>query len=155
LVGWAARSGRFLFHKDTSCRLGPIRAKIDAARGTPFRFLNAHTPTLLPSLQAGGAGYCGTAANVYPGLLAWLCARHTTEPGRAERLQTLLGVMDRAVAHKYPTSAKAYLASLGLPITTFCRARPTPLEEPDETVLAHLRALVAALENEYADSLPV
>lgn len=151
-VAWAARSGRYLLLKDTACRMGPIRAKVAATRGTPLRFLNAHTPTLLASLQVGGDGYCGTAANWYPRLLVWLSAHHAAQPERAARLQHLLGVMDRTAAHKYPASAKAFLARLGLPIEAWCRVPCPEIEEPDITILEHLVALVA--EEERALGLP-
>lgn len=143
MLGWAARSERFLFHKDTCCRIGPIRSKIAAARGTPFRFFNAHTPTLLASLQSGGHGYSGTAANMYPELLVWLCQHYVSEPETATRLQHLLSVCDRAAAHKYPTVAKECLAALGLPIGPHCRVSQVPLDEPDRTILGHLLALVS------------
>ena len=142
MLGWAAGTGRFLFHKDTSCRIGPIRAKIAAAQGTPFRFYNANTPTLLGSLQAGGDGYSGTAANFYPELLVWLCRRHADQPERAARLQHLLTVCDRAAAHRYPATAKQYLADLGLPIGVHCRITQAPLEEPEFTMVRHLREVV-------------
>ena len=142
-IRWAAQSGRFLFHKDTSCRIGAIHDKIAATRGTRFRFFNAHTPTLLASLRAGGDGYSGTAANLYPELLAWLCRHHGEDPARAERLQHLLSVCDRAAAFKYPTVAKEYLALLGLPIEPVCRVPQVPLDEPDRTILKHLVALAS------------
>jgi len=145
---WAASTGRYLFHKDTCRRIGPIRDKIAATRGTPFRFYNAHTPTLLASLRAGGAGYSGTAANLYPELLVWLCRHYAERPERAERLQHLLSVCDRAAATQYPTVAKEYLAADGLPIGPTCRVPQTPLEEPDRTILHDLMALV---RDEYAD----
>ncbi len=147
---WAAGTGRILFHKDTCCRIEPIRRKIEATRGTPFRFYNAHTPTLLESLRAGGAGYSGTAANLYPELLVWLCRHYADRPDRAERLQHLLSVCDRAAAYQYPTVAKEYLAACGLPIEPYCRVAQTSLGEPDRTILGHLLALA---RDEYADLL--
>jgi 4-hydroxy-tetrahydrodipicolinate synthase len=142
LLGWTARTGRFHFHKDTSCRFGPIREKIAATRGTPFRFYNANTPTLLGSLEAGGDGYSGTAANWFPELIVWLCRHYAEEPERAARLQHLLTVCDRMVHHRYPATAKQYLANLGLPIEPHCRIPQVALEEPDMTMLEHLREVV-------------
>ena len=40
-----------------------------------------------PSLQRGVAGLSPVAANCYPELFAWLCAHHSDEPVKAERLQ--------------------------------------------------------------------
>jgi len=154
MLAWAARSGRFYLLKDTTCRLGPIRAKIQAVQGTPLRFLNAHTPTLLKSLRAGGHGYCGTAANWYPQLLVWLCEHAETDPARAESLQHLLGVADKAVAFRYPRSAKVYLRSLGIPIGPSCREPCEGLEERDLTVLDHLRDLVTEQSTDLGIAAP-
>jgi len=157
--GWLAHTGRFVFHKDTSCRIGPMRDKIEASVDTPLAFYNAHTPTLLESIRAGGSGYCGTAANVYPELLVWLCDQAVSQPGRAESLQHLLGVCDRAVAHKYQAHkyhalARTYLRDLGLPIGMRYRADSSPLEEPDLTVLSHLKHLVSRAREELGIAEP-
>ncbi len=153
--GWAGHTGRFVFHKDTCCRMAPIRAKIDATKDTPLAFYNAHTPTLLDSIRAGGEGYCGTAANVYPELLAWLCTHAESDPQEAERLQNLLGVCDRAVAHKYHALARAYLRRQGLPIGPRARGHDEELAEPDVTVLTHLEHLVAITRSDLGITTPI
>lgn len=57
---WAAATGRFFFHKDTSCAMQPIREKLEAVKDLPnFKFFNAHAGTLLYSLEQGGAGFSG------------------------------------------------------------------------------------------------
>ena len=142
LLAWAAQTGRILFLKDTCSRLDPIRAKIAAVAGTPLRFYNANAASLLPSLQAGGHGFSGIAANCYPQLYAWMVAHWRERPALAERLQWLLGVGEAVVRHKYPTSAKAYLALAGVPIGERCRVPQVPLDEEDRTILAQLRAIV-------------
>ncbi|MGQ9683223.1 MAG: dihydrodipicolinate synthase family protein [Anaerolineae bacterium] len=142
LLAWAAGTGRILFLKDTCSRLALIRAKIAAVAGTPLRFYNADAASLLPSLQAGGHGFSGIAANCYPQLYDWMVAYWHERPAMAERLQWLLGVGEAVVRHKYPTSAKAYLALAGVPIGERCRVPQEPLDEEDRTILAQLHSIV-------------
>eukprot|EP01047_Picozoa_sp_COSAG01_P107682 COSAG01_NODE_36674_length_514_cov_0.686747_1_plen_92_part_10 len=64
LLAWCAKSGRFIFHKDTCCNTEEIEAKLQAvaslgARGAGFRFYNANVETLLFSNARGGAGFSG------------------------------------------------------------------------------------------------
>ena len=150
LLGWAGATGRFVFHKDTACELEPIRAKLAAARGTPLSWFNANCQTLLASLQAGGDGYCGIAANVCPELFAWLCRHAESHPDAAQRLQRFLSLVDVAVSRKYPTSAKLFLASVGLPIGPNCRTGTATFREDELLVLDHLRGLA----RETFESLP-
>ena len=122
VISWAAHSGRFVFHKDTSCDLNAIRAKIGAVGGAPFAFYNANTPTLLDSLLAGAHGYCGVGANFYPSLYVWLC-HHASQSSRSQHLQRFLSVGDLATRDKYPACAKVYLGMmLELQLTPTCRS---------------------------------
>lgn len=138
LMGWAARTDRFLFHKDTCCEAGPIAAKIAAVRGTGFRFFNANTATLLGSLEAGGDGYSGIGANFYTDLYAWLCRGFAERPEEAARLQRFLSVGDRVVSYKYPRSAKRFLGLGGLRLGERCRTECATLMEEDLLTLRHL-----------------
>lgn len=122
LLGWAARTGRFFFTKDTCCDLAWIEAKLAAVEGSPLRFYNAHTATLLPSLQAGGHGFSGVGANAIPHLYAWLCRHHAGEPALAGELQAFLSASSPAVDGHYPYSVKHYLGIHGLPVAPVCRA---------------------------------
>lgn len=148
-LGWAASTGRFRFHKDTSCAMDTIRTKLTAIHTSDaaFRWFNAHGPSLLDSLTAGGDGYSGIAANCFPRLYVWLCANHRTRPEQAQRVQHFLSVADMAVRNRYPASAKRFLGLLGLPIGPRCRI-PTqqPSGDDDESLLlAHLRESADAL----------
>lgn len=147
LLAWAARGGRFRFLKDTCCRRDQIDAKLAAIRGTSLRWFNAHCPSLLHSLRAGGHGYSGIAANFYPGLFVRLCAEFATCPEAAERLQRFLTLADLTIRHRYPAAAKHYLGMLGLPVGVACRVQVPPLTLPDDEalVLANLRAATAEL----------
>lgn len=145
LLRWVAQSGRFVFYKDTCCRLDLIDAKLAAVHGTVLRWFNAHCPSLLHSLRAGGHGYSGIAANFYPELFVRLCASYSRRPDEAERRQRFLTLADLTIRSRYPASAKRYLGMIGLPVGTRCRAAvPAPPRDDDEDlVLANLRAAVA------------
>jgi len=127
LIGWCASTGRFHFHKDTSCNMVDIQAKLAAVQ-PPFRFYNANIETLLPSLRAGGAGFSGISANFYPHLHAWMCqavagaAAAGADRGAAKRQKSavpldvairkvhdFLTLAEGTVVIRYPASAKAYL----------------------------------------------
>jgi 4-hydroxy-tetrahydrodipicolinate synthase len=144
LLRWTAQSGRVRFLKDTCCQRDLIVAKLKAIRGTSLHWFNAHCPTLLHSLRAGGHGYSGIAANFYPELFVRLCAGFATEPEAVVALQRFLTLADMAIRHRYPASAKRYLGLLGLPIGTPCRtAVAAPGTDDDqELVLATLLEVV-------------
>ncbi len=142
LIGSLAATGRYLFHKDTCTDIEAIRAKIAATRDTPFRFYNAQTATLLDSLRAGGDGYSGTAANLFPSLQAWLCAHHADEPDTAEELQRFLSTVEPAVRTKYPNSAKLFESLYGVPIKPHSRMRETLFGDDDHRVLGALKEMV-------------
>ncbi len=148
LLGWAASTGRILFHKDTVCALGPIRAKVAASRGTPLGWYNAHCPSLLDSLRSGGHGYSGIAANFYPDLFVRLCTDYAHQPENADRLQRFLTLADGTIRHRYPASAKRWLALQGLPISETCRvAVPAVRADDDERLmLENLRHLLEELK---------
>ncbi|MFC1453443.1 dihydrodipicolinate synthase family protein [Verrucomicrobiota bacterium] len=146
-VRWAASSGRFLFLKDTSCRIDLITSKIAACRGTPLVFLNAHMATILESLQAGGLGCCPVAANFYPSLFVWLCRHGLDHPQQAERLQAYAASAFRAL-RGYPGSAKRYIAMQGVPIGSTCRKGKLKFTDEDAKQLENLREEVLAWERE-------
>jgi len=148
LMGWAAGSGRFFFHKDTCCKMEPIEAKIAAVRGSAFRFYNAHTASLLDSLRAGGDGFSSTGANFHPWLYAWLCANYEHYPQRAERLQWFLSVADKVVSHKYPAAAKISMALSGLGIGPYCRVGNPQFDEGERRTIEHMWRYARALQGE-------
>ncbi len=150
LLRWAAESGRFRFLKDTCCRIDQIEAKLHAVRGTPLRWFNAHCPSLLHSLRAGGDGYSGIAANFYPDLFVRLCARFADAPAAAGRLQRFLTLADLTIRSRYPASAKRYLGELGLPVGPTCRipVPAAPADDDEALVLANLREAVAGVRAE-------
>ncbi len=117
-----AETGRFFFHKDTCCDAAKIRQKIEAIEGTPLRFYNAHSLTLLDSLRAGGSGYSGTGANFFPEIFVELCETFDCDPERAEEIQCFLEAVDPLIANDgYPQNAKMFLQYRNLGITSRVR----------------------------------
>ena len=119
--------GRLAFLKDTCCDAGKIAEKLRACAGTELKIYNANLATCLESLRLGCAGYSGTSANFYPGLLAELCRCFREDPERAEELQEFFDLIQRHVEFKYPRSAKRFLNRLGIPMRDFCRVACDPL----------------------------
>lgn len=151
VLAWAAATGRFVFHKDTCLEIGRIRAKIAATAGTPLRFFNAEMSSLSDSLAAGGHGFSGIAANLYPELLVWLCANWSAPAAR--RLQLLLSVAEMTAEHKYPASAKLFLGETRrVAISPACRVDVSPLTEHDRRAVAHLAEYLQGLELPGADA---
>lgn len=139
-LAWAAATGRFTYHKDTSGDFAAISAKLDAVRGTALSFTTAHTPTALRSLRAGAAGLCPIAANYYPHLYARLW-RERDDPS-ALTLQTRLTELEQIATPKYPLSAKHYLRLQGLPIGPRCRAVDLDWTTADQNALGELQRRV-------------
>ncbi len=150
-LGWCASSGRFKFIKETSRSVPTIQEKIEAVKGTPLRFYNANTATLLDSLLAGGDGFCGVSANVYPDLHVWLCQSFADRPEDARALQRFLTVAEKAVAHNYPAASKLYLSRRGMAIGPTCRVRDFEFHEVDRILLDHL----SDLADEWRDRLGI
>jgi len=138
MLGWCASTERFCFIKDTSCDMDLIGPKLAAINGSGLKFFNANTPTLLDSLVAGGDGYCGTAANFYPDLFAWMCRYFENEPELAADVQRFLSVANKVAGHKYKSSAKLFLSMLGLPILPICRDKKETFKAEDYVTLKHL-----------------
>jgi 4-hydroxy-tetrahydrodipicolinate synthase len=149
-LGWAASTGRFVFHKDT-CLIGTqIRSKLAAVRGTRLRLFNAEMASLLESLQAGAYGFSGIAANYYPELTVWLCRHALDRPDDSRRLHDLLTVAEQVVDTKYPTAAKRFLRQSGrVPaIGDVCRVQSVGFSEHDDRTLRSLDRLTATLAAE-------
>lgn len=139
-LAWLAGSGRFLYHKDTSCDAGAIQRKLGAIRGTPLGLYNANTPTALDSLRWGARGLSPIAANFHPELFAHLLRTFQTDPHAEDlvALEALLSVMDNVTHAFYPLAAKLYLRERGLPISPACRTPVPPMEYEDAAKLAAL-----------------
>ncbi|MCX8013972.1 MAG: dihydrodipicolinate synthase family protein, partial [Rectinema sp.] len=121
LVAFSVQTGRFGFLKDTSCRIGDIRAKLEAARGSRFKLFNANAATLLASLQAGAAGYSGIMTHFHADLYVWMCRHWKDEPELAQELQDFLGLASVIEYQLYPVNAMYALRLEGLPIALHSR----------------------------------
>ncbi|QOR71837.1 dihydrodipicolinate synthase family protein [Ruania alkalisoli] len=124
-----ASTGRFVFYKDTSHRMDTMTARIGASRGTPLKHYNAEISSLVSTQRAGGHGFCGYAANIYPDLVAWLCANYESEAvAEVERVQRLLSIAEHGINSRYPSSAKYLLAHRsGLQVLPVSRWKPEPI----------------------------
>jgi len=125
IMRFCVETGRFGFLKDTSCRLDDMRAKIAAAKGSPFKLFNANAATLLASLREGAAGYSGVMTNFHADLYSWLCAHWRRDPKAAEELQDFLGFASVVECQFYPTNAMYALSLEGLPIRLASRRQDT------------------------------
>jgi 4-hydroxy-tetrahydrodipicolinate synthase len=132
-LGWAARSGRFVFHKDTSCDLAAVTAKVAAARNTPLRIFNAHVPILVDCIRAGGDGFSGIAANAYPNLVS------AAVVGQTARVQDFLTANEPTLNRKYPLSVKVLAGLAGIPIQPVTRRNIEPMTPAQMDTLRALR----------------
>lgn len=121
-IQWCADTGRFYFLKDTCCDMKQIQRKLDIIHGTNLKLYNANTTTLLESLRAGAAGFCGVMDNFHPGLYTWLCENYEDE--KADEISDFLAVASLIERQYYPVNAKYHLAVCeGLHMTTKCRTK--------------------------------
>lgn len=123
LLSVLSGSGRFFYHKDTSCESASIEKKVNALKGTNFNLYNADTPTSLDSLTFGASGISPIAGNFYPELYSFLLT-HYKASGTSDEvnlLHAMLTLMDRVVHTFYPFSAKVFLQKRGLRISTQTR----------------------------------
>lgn len=127
-LAWVAGTDRFGFLKDTCCSIDTIRQRIARLSGSSVQLFNANTQTLLLSLQAGAAGFCGIGANYFPELFGWLGEHFAEQAELASELQQFLtNYCDLTEGPYYPVVAKEYLRSRGVPIGPWSRRRPADL----------------------------
>lgn len=133
VMHWLGETGRFIYHKDTSCDPDAIKGKIKAVEGSPLSFYNADTATALISLQSGASGISPIGANFFPELYSFLIdgVNRGSAPEELTYLHAQLNVMDTLVDQYYPLSAKVFLQQRGLSITSVCRL-PVPRMSPKD-----------------------
>lgn len=140
MMKWLGETGRFFYHKDTSCDLEAIKAKVKAIEGTQLSFYNADTPTALASIENGASGISPIGANFYPELYTFLISQFNSNR-KSEALAHLnaqLDVMDTLVHRYYPFSAKLFLRQRGLPIAPVCRIPVRKMRPVDNMKLQDL-----------------
>lgn len=123
LLKWLGETGRFFYHKDTSCDPQSIKMKLKAVKNTSLAFYNADTPTALISLQEGASGISPIGANFYPELYVSLINKFYdhVNGGELSWMESQLTLMDAVADQCYPFSAKYFLQQRGLNITSVCR----------------------------------
>jgi 4-hydroxy-tetrahydrodipicolinate synthase len=124
ILRWSVSTGRFRYMKDTCCDIDLIRERLEVLRGSDFLLFNANCQTLLESVRAGAAGYCGIMCNFHPQLYRWLCDNSETQPEAADRLQALLGTIGFTEGGMpYPLTAKYHMGLEGIPTENIARNR--------------------------------
>ena len=116
-----------------------------------MKLYNANAQTLLSSLRAGGAGYCGVMCNFHPKLYSWLCKNFEKQPDTAEKLQSVLGTAAFTEALAYPVTAKYHLKEIvGLPLDSIVtRKRPaSDLQEYDIDCIRQMAMLADMAEKQ-------
>ena len=140
-LAWVASTGRFLYHKDTSCDLDEIKVKIEVTRNTDLGIYNAHVPTGIESLGYGARGLSPIGANLYPELFSGLLNRlhDTAKQKEVKKLNDTLNMMDTIIHRNYPYVAKLFLQKRGFEINTHCRTPRIRMKPKDlnklETVM--------------------
>jgi 4-hydroxy-tetrahydrodipicolinate synthase len=147
-------SGRFGFLKDTSCRMGDIKTKLEIAKGSNFKLFNANAATLLDSLRAGAAGYSGIMTNFHADLYTWLCAHWEKHGELAEELQAFIGLASVIEYQLYPVNAMYALQGEGLPFKLVSRrADPSKFTESMKLEVTQLMRLSHVFSARFS-SLP-
>lgn len=112
ILSWCLSTGRFGYIKDTCCDEAEIERRLAIIGGTPLRLFNANAQTLLPSLNAGGAGYCGVMCNFHPELYVWLTHNFKNQPETAKTVAAFLSVAAFTESLAYPITAKYHLSDI-------------------------------------------
>lgn len=146
-LGWAASTGRVLFHKDTSHNLDLMKQKLAAISGTGLKFFNTQMGTLIDTLEAGGHGFSSYAANLYPELVQWVSVNFDKDRATALKVQQLLAIAEHSINSKYPASAKYFVSqNAGVDIATTCRSIYDVMSRHDQLPLLALIDYVKGLD---------
>ena len=126
MIAHVTGTGRFAFIKDTCCDRLEIARRVRWIEDTPSpamkpALFNANAQTLLDTLRAGAAGYCGVMCNFHPALYAELCRVYKTEPEYAELLAALLSQAAFIEYIDYPSIAKYHLDKIGIRMSAASR----------------------------------
>lgn len=115
-VAQVAASGRFHFMKDTCRQIEPFSAKVKAAAGSNLKLYQANLAVLPPSMDAGGAGFCGWLPIVSPELCAQVCDLSLPADLRRRAHDKLMAFNEVLISGGFPASGKYLLSLRGLPI---------------------------------------
>lgn len=147
LLGDFVKTGRVIYHKDTSLDINHVREKLKHAGNSSFGLYDAYMVHAVESLQAGAAGLSCIQGNYFPELIVWICQNYANAD-RKNELDTVMNSirqnMDRM--HRfYPESAKYFLQERGLEIETFTRKQQE--ERLDNRSRQEMRQLLDELGN--------
>lgn len=151
MMKWLAQTGRFFYHKDTSCDPISIERKIEAISGTMLSFFNANTATALSSLEKGANGLSAIVANIFPEFYSYMFnefRRNGTSP-HLQQLNSQLDMVDSVISHGYPYSAKFFLQSEKMDIKSVCRIQNQNLLAEDYIKLKSLEQIHLSMKKEY------
>ncbi len=150
MMQWLAQTGRFWYHKDTTCDAGAIKKKLDKIKGSNFQLYNADTPSALESLRDGAMGISPISGNFYPELYGhFLKLFRSGHTEALEHLNAKLTVMDKVTHEFYPWSAKVFLEKRGLDICTNTRIPMSKMAVKDKNILDALMKMFHQISDEY------
>ena len=148
VLRWCLSTGRFYFMKDTCCNIDMIRERLRLLSGSHFRLMNANCQTLLESMRAGGAGYCGIMCNFHPALYAWMGENFDKDPATADLVQSVIGTFGfTEVGLPYPLTAKYHMNLCGIPTENYARNRDSAaLTDYGRSCMKQMKLATDALE---------
>ena len=134
MIDYLTSCGRFAFIKDTCCdalEIARRQKQIDSteSRGLKPQLFNANAQTLLETLRAGIAGYCGVMCNFHPELYVKLCKIYKSQPKEAELLAAFLSQAAFIESMTYPSCAKYHLDKVGVKMNTLSKTSPGELSD--------------------------
>ena len=122
--------GRFLFIKDTCCRIDEIKSRLQAINGSRIGLYNANMATLDESVQAGARGYSGVMMNILPELFGLLHrAYEENDDYRVSCILEYLSAASTIECQNYPANAKYAMMKKGIFDNTEVRNGKPPLTE--------------------------
>lgn len=141
LLGRWVKSGRVIYHKDTSLDIENVKAKIaKTASNKSFGLYDAYMGHAVATLRAGSAGLSCIQGNYFPELVVWLCD-HVNDKDKEEEVNLVQEFFSEHmdVMHDtYPVSAKYILKKRGLDIGLKTRTASKSL---DTTIQSQLDKL--------------
>lgn len=154
MLSWCLSTGRFRYIKDTCCDEAEIERRLALLDGSPLRLFNANAQTLLPSLRAGGAGYCGIMCNFHPELYVWLTHNFKRYPQTAELVGNFLSMTAFTESLRYPITAKYHLSKLcGIPMSLYSRSRSSATIRPYDAMCVEQMNNLAKRMAEYLQDI--
>ncbi|MCY7358430.1 MAG: dihydrodipicolinate synthase family protein [Rudanella sp.] len=143
-------TGRLIYHKDTSLDADEVARRLRVAEGYEFGLYDACLVNAVSSLRAGAAGLSCIQGNIFPELIAWLCANFDdlARQEQVERVQQFMTDCMDLVHAAYPIIAKYSLQKRGLPISLYTRRT---VDSFTAAVREDIDALLTAVDQLYQE----